>query len=166
MTAEIPFIFADAKGGAGAFDAWCRQYAEPDIRTSDRSGMGYGEQGKVARSATPKPVVDPCTTRSAIKVSTPWAECERVGPAQLEADPMTRSMRYVPTTCRMPNRRRPARRGLAAVARRVGLDPGAVREERKTSLARVNAVSSLVDRQFVLLCVAGTRQRHGEPWYI
>lgn len=87
MTAEIPFIFADAKRGAGAFDAWCRQYAEPDIRTSDRSGMGYGEQGKVSRSATPKPVVDPCTTRSAIKVSTPWAECERVGPAQLEADP-------------------------------------------------------------------------------
>ena len=79
---------------------------------------------------------------------------------------MTRSMRYVPTTCRMPNRRRPARRGLAAVARRVGLDPGAVREERKTSLAGVNAVSSLVDRQFVLLCVAGTRHCHGEPWYI
>ena len=73
---------------------------------------------------------------------------------------MTRSMRYV------PNRRRPARRGLAAVARQVGLDPGAVREERKTSLARVNAVSSLVDRQFVLLCVAGTRHCHGEPWYI
>ena len=39
------------------------------------------------RSAARKPVVDPCTTRSAIKVSTPWAEFEQAGPVQLEAEP-------------------------------------------------------------------------------
>jgi len=30
--AEIPFIFADAKGGAGAFDAWYRKYADREMK--------------------------------------------------------------------------------------------------------------------------------------
>jgi TRAP-type transport system periplasmic protein len=30
--AEIPFIFADAKGGAGAFDAWYRKYAGREMK--------------------------------------------------------------------------------------------------------------------------------------
>ena len=54
-------------------------------------------------------------------------------------NPATRSIRYVPTTCHVVNRRRPDNRALAAAARRAGLDPRAARVERKTPFARVNA---------------------------
>jgi hypothetical protein len=136
----------------------------PSLTSGRPTDQGHGEQGKVARSATPKPVVDPCTTRSAIEVSTPWAECERVGPAQLEADPHDEVHALRPYN--LPHAEPPTTRAQGCGCRRPPGDPRAVRKERKTSLAGVNAVSSLVDRQFVLLCMAGTRHRHGEPWYI
>ena len=42
-------------------------------------------------------------------------------------NPATRSIRYVPTTCHVVNRRRPDNKALAAAARRAGLDPRAAR---------------------------------------
>ena len=90
-----------------------------------------------ARSATRKPVVEPRSTRSTIKISTQSSNKPALPSAR--PTPATRSKHYVPTTCRMANRRRPDDRGLAAAARRAGLDPRAARVERKTPFARVNA---------------------------
>jgi len=90
-----------------------------------------------ARSAARKPVVDPCTTRSAIKVSTPWAEFEQAGPVQLEAEPRDEVQALRPN--KLAAWRTVDDPMTGAAARRAGLDPRAARVERKTPFARVNA---------------------------